>query len=441
MNNIEKIWEEICHRKEFKLDSFLEWFHDNYSIEDIEKDCRNCLLSYLSENNYSGNPDGIIRWSNQAAKDTNVFSSFMTMGDILSFSETAFKHLAERMISNSVMKSNDGFSEAFHAYIGYALCKQPKPAKKAQLSVGSQKEKPTIKEDPQEESNISKEKMNSTVRKHISGYFFWPAFALFVVICLLTSFFIADSFGHDMETARFFSCAGIICAWGCKDSLRNLMSDFSKNNLWDFCSLFMGGVIGTGLLCFLYNIMASWGYAGALGWIGAIFLAIATFGIIIGAFVLISNATKKVNSAKDTKEDDNETIITNEKYEDIDTKTKKRFGDVADISTANTLSWYTKLSHMRYKKIAMLICVIGLALSAYLLYSNTRPATIPDTVYLDSKHVIHIDRKCNNAKAVYSINSNELIKTYKGQSMMMCTRCVENKTAALLDQKIKGGDN
>ena len=83
MNNIEKIWEEICNQKDHTLDSFLEWFHNSFSNIDLEKECCDYLFAYLSKNNYNGDKTGIIRWSNQAATDTNVFSSVKTMEEIL----------------------------------------------------------------------------------------------------------------------------------------------------------------------------------------------------------------------------------------------------------------------------------------------------------------------------------------------------------------------
>ena len=440
MNNIEKIWNEICCRKELDLDSFLEWLHGNYSIIDIENDCCNALSSYLSKNDYTGDPSGIIRWSSQAATDTNVFSVLKTMEEIVSLSEIAFKHLNERMINNSLMNSNEGFNDAFHAYFVYAICKQPFLVKDVQAPTDSQEIKSSKKEDPKDTPISHEDEIPPGIQRQISSAFFWPVFVLFVFICLLTAFFIADSFGHDMETAKYFACAGIICAWGCKDSLRNLLSDFNKNNLRDFCSVFIGGIIGTALLCYIYSLMDSWGYGGALGWFGALFFALVLFGILIGTIILLSKVSKKGNRKQESNDANGEECISNDIHTDTTSKEEGK-NDIAPEKTTNNVSpIHTKLSLIRYKKILIPVFAIGLILCGYLVYDNIRPAKIPETVYLDSKYVIHIDRKCNNARAVYSIDSNELFKTYKGQSMMTCTRCVDNKTAALLDRKLKGGD-
>lgn len=441
MNNIEKIWNEICYRKELNLDSFLEWFHGNYSIIDIEKDCCDVLSSYLLKNDYTGDPSGIIRWSSQAATDTNVFSILKTLEEIVSLSEKAFKHLNERMINNSLMNSNEGFDDAFHAYVVYAICKQPFLVKEVQTPTDSQDIKSSIQEDLKDTPIPCEDEIPPAIQRQISGAIFWPVFILFVFICLLTAFFIADSFGHDMETAKYFACAGIICAWGCKDSLRNLLSDFNKNNLWDFCSVFIGGIIGTALLCYIYSLMDSWGYGGALGWFGALFFALVLFGILIGAFIFLSKISKKGNKEQKSNDANCEECTSNDIHTDTTSKEEERNDIATEKTTTNVSPLHTQLSLIRYKKILIPICAIGLVLCGYFAYINIRPAKIPETVYLDSKYVLHIDRKCNNARAVYSIDSNELFKTYKGQSMMMCTRCVDNKTAALIDQKLKRGDN
>lgn len=440
MNNIEKIWEEICNQKDHTLDSFLEWFHNSSSNIDLEKECCDYLFAYLSKNNYNGDKTGIIRWSNQAATDTNVFSSVKTMEEILSLSENAFKHLSERMISNSLMNSNNGYNDAFHAYIVYALCKQPYLIKEEQVPNDSHFDKSRIKEVFTNTPESHENEMTLSAQRHISGVIFWPVFILFVFACLLTAFFIADSIGHDINTAKYFAFAGIIFAWGCKDSLRTLMSDFNKENLWTFCAVFLGGIIGTALLCYLYELMDSWGYGGALGWLGALLLSLVLFGIVIIAFMLISKITQKGNMEKEVKKDYDEGQESNDDVVEPESIDEHSNNKETERTTTKASHLHAHLPHIKNTKISIPICAIGLLFCGYLAYTIIKPATIPETVYLDSKHVIHIDRKCNNAKAVYSIDSDELFKTYKGQSMMMCTRCVDNKTAALLDQKLKGGE-